>query len=79
MGLNIALIYGSVREERQGIRAARYLLRMFKERNHNISFIDPLIYALPLLNYMYKEYKTGEAPDNMKKIAEIISNFAGKK
>ncbi len=72
MGLNIALIYGSVREERQGIKAARYLLRMFKERNHNVSFIDSLIYALPLLNYMYKEYKTVEAPENMKKISAML-------
>jgi NAD(P)H-dependent FMN reductase len=72
MKLNIAVLYGSVRTERQGIRAARFVLKMLEKRQHKITFIDPIEYKLPLLDYMYKEYDEGEAPENMEKIATIL-------
>jgi NAD(P)H-dependent FMN reductase len=72
MELNIALIYGSVRTERQGIKAARFLNKELKKRNYEVSFIDPLEYDLPMLDYMYKEYKPGTAPADMEKIANML-------
>jgi NAD(P)H-dependent FMN reductase len=51
----IALIVGSVRENRQGIKVARWMERKLKSRNHTVYFIDPLELNLPLLNKMYKE------------------------
>ncbi|MDQ6724490.1 MAG: NAD(P)H-dependent oxidoreductase [Thermoproteota archaeon] len=51
----IALIVGSVREQRQGIKVARWMEEKLKNRNHTVFFIDPLEIDLPLLNKMYKE------------------------
>jgi NAD(P)H-dependent FMN reductase len=51
----IALIVGSVREKRQGIKVARWMEGKLKSRNHTVYFIDPLELNLPLLNKMYKE------------------------
>ncbi len=77
MALKIAMIYGSVRTERQGIRAARYLQNKLKERGLAYDFVDPLEYPLPLLDKMYKEYDKGEAPENMEKIAKIFREADG--
>jgi NAD(P)H-dependent FMN reductase len=71
MSLKIAVIYGSVRSDRQGIRAARFVVRMLKERGHQTTLIDPLERKLPLLEKMYKEYPRGEAPEILEAIAEI--------
>jgi NAD(P)H-dependent FMN reductase len=51
----IALIVGSVRENRQGIKVARWIEKKLKSRDHTVYFIDPLELNLPLLNKMYKE------------------------
>src|SRR5918911_4016743 len=51
----IALIVGSVRHERQGIKVARWMEQKLKDRNHTVLFIDPIEINLPLLDRMYKE------------------------
>lgn len=51
----IAVILGSVRRERQGIKVARWIEKNLANRNHNVFFIDPLELNLPLLDLMYKE------------------------
>ena len=51
----IAIIVGSVRQNRQGIKVARWMEEKLKERGHVIYFIDPLELNLPLLDKMYKE------------------------
>ena len=51
----IALIVGSVRQDRQGIKVARWMEEKLKDRNHIVFFIDPLELNLPLLDKMYKE------------------------
>ena len=51
----IALIVGSVRENRQGIKVARWMEGKLKSREHTVYFIDPVELNLPLLNKMYKE------------------------
>ena len=53
--VKIALIVGSVRRERQGIKVARWMEEKLKSRNHTVFFIDPLELNLPLLDKMYKE------------------------
>ncbi len=70
----ISIIYGSVRTNRQGIKAAKYLDSKLREREINVHFIDPLEYRLPLLDKMYKEYDPGTAPEPMEDLAE---KFAG--
>ncbi|MDN5847224.1 MAG: NAD(P)H-dependent oxidoreductase [Candidatus Nitrosocosmicus sp.] len=51
----IAVIVGSVRSDRQGIKVARWIEKKLLNRNHMVFFIDPLELNLPLLDRMYKE------------------------
>lgn len=51
----IALIIGSVRSDRQGIKVARWIEKNLLNRNHTVFFVDPLELKLPLLDRMYKE------------------------
>ena len=51
----IALIVGSVRRDRQGIKVERWMEGKLKNRDHTVYFIDPLELDLPLLDRMYKE------------------------
>jgi NAD(P)H-dependent FMN reductase len=75
--LTISLLYGSVRTERQGIKAAKYLERKLKEKDYTVYFIDPLEYKLPVLDKMYKEYVPGAAPENMEKLAQLFRDSDG--
>jgi len=52
MEMTISLIYGSVRSNRQGIKAAKYLERKLLDRGMKVNFIDPLEFKLPLLDKM---------------------------
>jgi NAD(P)H-dependent FMN reductase len=70
MSLSIAILYGSVRTERVGIRAALYLQRQIESRGHTVTLVDPAIYQLPLLDKMYKEFK-GDAPAVMEQLATL--------
>ena len=77
MDMQISIIYGSVRSERKGIIAARYLERKLKDRNIQVSLVDPLAYELPLLDLMYKEYAPGSAPATMEKLAQLFNESDG--
>ena len=72
MTLNFLVLYGSVRSERTGIRAARYVVKRLEARGHTATLIDPLERPLPLLDRMYKQFEPGTAPENMEFIAEAI-------
>lgn len=77
MELTISIIYGSVRSDRQGIKAARYLERKLQDRNIKVNFIDPLEFNLPLLDKMYKEYAPGSAPESMETLAHLFNQSDG--
>lgn len=77
MSLKIAVIYGSVRHHRKGIRAARFVLKQCKLRGFDATLIDPMEHSLPLLDKMYKEYKEGEAPGTLENLAKLINNADG--
>ncbi len=72
MSLNILVFYGSVRRDRQGIKAAKFVVRKFAERGHRVELIDPKETDLPLLDLMYKEYPSGQAPPEMEELARKI-------
>jgi NAD(P)H-dependent FMN reductase len=74
--MNFTVLYGSVRTERQGIRAARFIEAQIRDRGHAVSFIDPMIYRLPLLDRMYKEYE-GNAPAPLEELASIYRQADG--
>lgn len=72
MALRIVVFYGSVRSERQGIKAARFVVRQLRERGHEVTLLDPVEQRLPLLDRMYKEYRPGEAPETLQRIADAV-------
>jgi NAD(P)H-dependent FMN reductase len=75
--LNIAVIYGSVRTERQGIRAARYVVSQLNKRGHVVTLVDPLAVGLPLIDKRYSDYAAGKAPPELSKLADLYHNTDG--
>jgi NAD(P)H-dependent FMN reductase len=69
--LKLVAIYGSVRTGRQGIKAARFVVRQLQERGHDVTLVDPLEFQLPLLDRMYKEYAKGTAPEVLERLATL--------
>ncbi len=77
LSLNTAVIYGSARRGRQGIKAARFVVRKLEERGHAVTLVDSLEHQLPLLDLMYKEYEEGTAPKVMETVGEIFNAADG--
>ncbi len=77
MKYTICLIYGSVRFERKGIKAANYMRSKLEEMGYLVHFIDPREYQLPFLDKMYKEFPQGSAPEVMEEIAEKLRSSDG--
>jgi NAD(P)H-dependent FMN reductase len=70
--LDILVIYGSVRTGRQGIRAAKFLVESCTKRGHRVTLVDPMETPLPLIDKMYKEYTSGQAPEPLERLASQI-------
>jgi NAD(P)H-dependent FMN reductase len=73
MSLKIVVFYGSVRSARQGIKAARFMVNRCQSRGHAVDLIDPVEYPLPLIDRTYREYRAGEAPATLQRMAQLIS------
>ena len=71
MSLKIAILYGSVREARAGIRVVRFLDAALRRRGHETSTVDAMELRLPLLDRMYKEYQPGSAPATLENLAQL--------
>jgi len=79
MPFRVPVIFGSVRTERRGIKAARFVVNELKRRGCEPTLIDPIEYRLPLLDKMYVEYERGTAPEILEKLAalyKIADGFA---
>ena len=66
---SILVFYGSYRSDRIGIRLANFLVSNFNKRGDNAELIDAKALNLPMLDRMYKEYPSGEAPEAMEMLA----------
>ncbi len=77
MPLHYAVLLGSVRRDRMGLRAARMIVAALVARGHQATLVDPLELRLPLLDRMYKEYPPGEAPDDLARLAELYRGVDG--
>jgi NAD(P)H-dependent FMN reductase len=75
--MHFAVIYGSVRTQRKGIRAARWVVRSLRARGHEVTLVDPKEAVLPMLDRMYKEYDEGEAPETMERLARLYRSVDG--
>lgn len=71
MSLKIVVLVGTVRSERQGIKAARYVERALVARGHDVTIVDPIVVQLPILDRMYKEYEKGAAPAVLEGLAQL--------
>ena len=71
MGLKLVVLVGSVRSDRQGIKAARYVEKSLAARGHEVTVVDPVVVQLPLLDRMYKEYDKGKAPAVLEGLATL--------
>ena len=69
--MKIVLLVGSVRSDRQGIKAARFVERALTARCHEVTLVDPVALQLPLLDRMFKEYPTGQAPPALEALAAL--------
>ncbi|MFH1408528.1 MAG: NADPH-dependent FMN reductase [Nanoarchaeota archaeon] len=70
--MKFLILYGSVRESRQGIKAARFIVNQIKARKHAAMLLDPKEHKFGFLDKTYKEYEKGKAPEHMEKVAEHI-------
>lgn len=75
--LVVPVIFGSVRTERKGIKAARYMVAELTRRGCEAVLVDPLEYRLPLLDLMYKEYDPGTAPAQLETLARLYRRADG--
>jgi NAD(P)H-dependent FMN reductase len=75
--LTIPVLLGSVRRDRQGIRAARLVIEGLKVRGHEPILVDPMELQLPLLDRMYKEYPKGQAPEVLERLAALYRRAGG--
>jgi NAD(P)H-dependent FMN reductase len=71
VNLKTVVLIGSVRSDRQGIRAARFVERQLGARGHDITLVDPVELQLPMLDRMYKEYPKGQAPPMLEGLASL--------
>jgi NAD(P)H-dependent FMN reductase len=74
---SFAVLLGSVRRDRQGIRAARWVLDALQKRGHEGVLVDPLELQLPLLDRMYKEHPAGQAPRQLEQLATLYRRVDG--
>ncbi|MCK5857392.1 MAG: NAD(P)H-dependent oxidoreductase [Bacteroidales bacterium] len=77
MKLKVAIIYGSVRSDRQGIKLVKFLSNQLKNKGIESQIIDPMEFQLPMIDKMYKEYTKGEAPLAMQMIHDILIDVDG--
>src|ERR1700743_1851251 len=75
--LTIPVLLGSVRSDRQGIRAAHLVVDALEQRGHEAVLVDPMELKLPLLDRMYKEYPKGSAPETLERLATLYRRADG--
>jgi NAD(P)H-dependent FMN reductase len=75
--LSFAVLLGSVRRDRMGIRAAKLAMHALEARGHEAILVDPLELQLPLLDRMYKEHAAGTAPPSLEQLATLYRRVDG--
>jgi NAD(P)H-dependent FMN reductase len=75
--LNVAVIYGSARQARQGIKLARFVVRKLEQRGHAVTLLDTQELELPFLDRMFKEFDQDSAPAAMQSAAQTLSEADG--
>ena len=71
----VAVLLGSVRSERMGIRAAKWAVAQLEKRGHETVLVDAAELKLPMLDKMWKEIKN-DPPAKYAKLHEKLSPLA---
>jgi len=75
----IAVLLGSVRSERMGLRAAKWVMAQLEARGHEAKLVDAAELDLPILDKMWKELKENDSAENeelKKKLAKVADLYA---
>ena len=75
--LTIPVLLGSVRPERQALRAGQLVAEALKAAGNEAILVDPQTLRLPLLERTYSEYKQGEAPAGLDALAALYRRADG--
>ena len=71
--LKFALVYGSTRKKRLGIRFVKYLAKQISKNKHTPIIIDPLENNLPLLDKRFADFNKSKAPISVKNIHKMLN------
>jgi NAD(P)H-dependent FMN reductase len=71
----VAVLLGSVRSERMGDRAAKWVAAELEKRGHEVVLVDAAVLKLPLLDKMWKEIKK-DTPAKYEKLHEKLAPLA---
>lgn len=69
--MKVAVLFGSVRTERQGIKLARFVVKELDRRGCEPTLVDPAQVRLPLLEMQYSDYEAGHAPPELERLAQL--------
>jgi len=75
--LTIPVLFGSVRHDRAGLRACRWIMEAISDRGHTPVLVDAAAIGLPLLDRMYKEFAPGTAPAPLDDLAALYAEADG--
>lgn len=75
--LRFAVLLGSMRRDRAGIRPARFVMAECARRGHEATLVDAMALQLPLLDRMYKEHPAGQAPAELERLAGLYRQVDG--
>ena len=70
--LKFAILYGSTRKKRLGIRLVKYFHDQISKNKHISYIVDPLQYRLPLLDKRFEEFNIKKVPIAVKSIQKIL-------
>ena len=79
----VPVLLGSVRSERMGDRAAKWVIRQLSARGHETVLVDAAELKLPMLDKMWKEIKAGPPAEyeglygKLKPLAELYARADG--
>jgi len=73
----ILVFYGSYRSDRMGIRLTQFVVERLRRLGEDVELIDAKAINLPMLDRMYKEYPSGEAPEPLERLARKIRSADG--
>lgn len=72
MSYKITILYGSYLENRNGIRAVKYLEDKLTSKGHMVTVADAQTYEVGLIQKRVRDYPEGACPENLKKLQALF-------